>query len=177
MRVCLVEKNSKAHPKMQSLMQAGFENQCFTLCKTVTSLLLPGEQDKNISSSFLIFLPFYLKFSSFSSSFWSSGWAKRTKMIFPRKTNIILYASFVLCAYFQLAKYRITYWINFPIILMEILTWIDYRQAKYSTQNLSRPIISHLQIQSLNSKFFQRMCCLHSSAVLIKSLKLHTYEC
>ena len=44
--------------------------------RAVASLSLPGGQDKNVSSIFLIFLyfpSFFLIFSSFSSSFWTSG--------------------------------------------------------------------------------------------------------
>ena len=54
------------------------------MLRAVASLSLPGGQDKNVSSIFLIFLyfpSFFLDFSSFSSSFWTSGWATRP----PRK--------------------------------------------------------------------------------------------
>ena len=49
-------------------------------CRAVASLSPLDGQDGNISSIFplyLYFLSFFLKFSQFSSSFWSSGWATR----------------------------------------------------------------------------------------------------
>ena len=50
------------------------------LCRAVVSLTIPRGQDfhfLHFSSNFDQFLLYFLKFCSFSSSFWLSGWANR----------------------------------------------------------------------------------------------------